>query len=90
MKFKIKDKEMIVKSATLRQLHELEGLVGNLAEVSEKTPFDSVLKVVEVILKHNPQEITIDWILDNCSMAEFEQLSQAVAHFLTANSPSES
>lgn len=87
MKFKIKDKELDVKVATLRQIHELEQTVGNLQKISEDTPLDSILIVITLILKHNPQEMTKDWILDNCDMADFQVLSEAVAHFLTANSP---
>tara|TARA_R110000796_G_scaffold148725_1_gene265590 strand:- start:396 stop:668 length:273 start_codon:yes stop_codon:yes gene_type:complete len=87
MKFTIKDKDLEVNTATLRQIHELEASVGNLQKISEETPLDSILKVIELILKHNPQEMTKDWILDNCDMNDFGVLSEAVAHFLTANSP---
>ncbi len=88
MKFKIKDKNIVVNPATLRQIRELENSTGNIAEITEKAPFETIIKVMTVILESNPQEegMTIEWILDNCSMEEFPTLNEVTAHFLGVKS----
>lgn len=85
MKFKLLDKELTVSPATLRQIHHLEQEVGNVEKLTQDAPFDTIVKMMGVILKHNPQEINLDWILDNCSMNELKVLNEAVAYFLGAN-----
>jgi hypothetical protein len=84
MKFKLKDKTLVANPATLRQIHTLEKNIGNIAELSEKAPFDSIIKVIEVIIDSQPQEegMTIDFVLDNCSMEDFAKLNEVVSHFL--------
>jgi hypothetical protein len=92
MKFNIKDKEINVEPATLRQISELEKSIGNISTLGTEKPVESILKVLEVILaKPENAEVTMDWVLDNCSMSELESLGDVVTHFLgvstTENTP---
>tara|TARA_R100000773_G_scaffold44610_1_gene46526 strand:- start:2978 stop:3247 length:270 start_codon:yes stop_codon:yes gene_type:complete len=86
MKFKLKDKELTLSPASLRQIHQLETNVGNIEKLTADAPFDTIIKMMTIILEHNPQEdMDMNWILDNCSMAELKTLNEAVAYFLGAN-----
>lgn len=84
MKFKIKDKEINVEPATLRQIAELEKSVGSLQDIGTNKPVESIVAIVGLIIKSYPQdeEMTIDWILDNCNMQEIQSLNDVVTHFL--------
>jgi|TARA_R100001163_G_C5058186_1_gene194780 hypothetical protein len=86
VKFTIKDKELSINPATLRQIHQLESQVGNIEKLTADQPFDTIVRMMTIILEHNPQQdIDMNWILDNCSMAELKTLNEAVAYFLGAN-----
>tara|TARA_R100000005_G_C4904455_1_gene145070 strand:- start:189 stop:476 length:288 start_codon:yes stop_codon:yes gene_type:complete len=84
MKFKIKDKEINVEPATLRQIGELEKTVGSLQNIGTEKPVEGIISIIDVIIKHCPQDegMTTDWILDNCNMQEVESLNEVVTHFL--------
>lgn len=84
MKFKIKDKDINVEPATLRQIGELEKSVGSLEKIGTEKPVEGIIAIVSVILKSCPQDegVNIDWILDNCNMQEIESLNDVVTHFL--------
>jgi|TARA_R100000084_G_C4528808_1_gene90218 hypothetical protein len=84
MKFKIKDKEINVEPATLRQIAELEKSVGSLQDIGTNKPVESIVAIVGLIIKSYPQDegMTIDWILDNCNMQEIQSLNDVVTHFL--------
>ena len=84
MKFKIKDKSLVANPATLRQIHTLEKTIGNIAKLGEEAPFESIIKVIGVVIDSQDQEegMTLDWILDNCSMEDFASLNEVVSHFL--------
>ena len=86
MKFKLKDKEVTVNPATLRQIHDLESTIGNIAEIGDKAPFDVVIKITKAALEATPQEVTIDWVLDNCGMGDLPVLNEMSACFLGASS----
>jgi len=84
MKFNIKDKEINVEPATLRQIAELEKSVGSLQDIGTNKPVESIVAIVGLIIKSYPQDegMTIDWILDNCNMQEIQSLNDVVTHFL--------
>ena len=84
MKFKVKDKEINVEPATLRQIAELEKSVGSLQDIGTNKPVESIVAIVGLIIKSYPQDegMTIDWILDNCNMQEIQSLNDVVTHFL--------
>ena len=84
MKFKIKDKDINIEPATLRQIAELEKAIGSLSSLGDSAAIDSILKIIEVAMKHTPQEegVTIDWLLDNCGMGDISSLNEVVSHFL--------
>lgn len=84
MKFKIKDKEINVEPATLRQIGELEKSVGSLEKIGTDKPVEGIISIVTVVLKSCPQDegMNLDWILDNCNMQEIESLNDVVTHFL--------
>ena len=84
MKFKVKDKEINVEPATLRQIAELEKSVGSLQDIGTNKPVESIVAIVGLIIKSYPQDegMTIDWILDNCNMQEIQSLNEVVTHFL--------
>lgn len=84
MKFKIKDKEINVEPATLRQIGELEKSVGSLQTIGTDKPVEGIIKILEVVMNHYPQDdgMSIDWVLDNCNMQEIESLNDVVTHFL--------
>ena len=87
MKFNVKDKEVNINPASLRQIHELEQQIGSLADLGEKAPFDTIVKVLTVALPATENEVTVDWLLDNCSMEDVKVLNEMVAHFLDFNQP---
>ena len=47
MKFKVKDKELNIEPATLRQIAELEKTAGSLAQMGEDAPIESIIKILE-------------------------------------------
>ena len=89
MKFKIKDKEINVEPATLRQIGELEKSVGSLQTLGTDRPVEGIISIIDVIIKHCPQDegMTTDWILDNCNMQEVESLNEVITHFLGVSLP---
>ena len=43
MKFAIKDKEIDVQPATLRQIAKLEKTIGNVSKLTEDAPFETMV-----------------------------------------------
>ena len=84
MKFKIKDKELNIEPATLRQIAELEKTAGSLADMGQNQPIESIIKIVGSALSASEQQegVDIDWLLDNCNMQEMSKLNDVVSHFL--------
>ena len=69
MKFTIKDKNLDVQPATLRQIAKLEKNVGNVSKMTEDAPFETMVSMLKEILSYQPQEdIDLDWLLDNTNM----------------------
>lgn len=83
MKFTIKDKEIDVQPATLRQIAKLEKSVGNVSKLTEDAPFETMVSMLKEILTYQPQEdVSLDWILDNCNMGDMQIINDIIAHFL--------
>ena len=84
MKFKIKDKELNIEPATLRQIAELEKTAGSLTEMGQNAPIETIIKIVGTALSVSEQQegVDIDWLLDNCNMQEMSKLNDVVTHFL--------
>ena len=84
MKFKLKDKELNIEPATLRQIAELEKTAGSLAQMGQDAPIESIIKILECAIQASPQEegVNMDWVLDNCNMQEMNRLNDVVTHFL--------
>ena len=88
MKFRIKDKEIDVKPATLRQIAKLEKTIGNVSKLTEDAPFETMVSMLKEILNYQPQEdISLDWILDNTDMGDVEIINGIIGHFLGVSAP---
>ena len=83
MKFRIKEKEVDVQPATLRQIARLEKQVGNVQKLTEDAPFETMVSMLKEILNYQPQEdISLDWLLDNTDMGDVEIINGIIGHFL--------
>jgi len=83
MKFTIKDKEIDVQPATLRQIAKLEKTIGNVSKLTEDAPFETMVSMLKEILTYQPQEgIDLDWILDNTNMGDVQVVNDIIGHFL--------
>ena len=88
MKFRIKEKEVDVQPATLRQIARLEKQVGNVQKLTEDAPFETMVSMLKEILNYQPQEdISLDWLLDNTDMGDVEIINGIIGHFLGVSAP---
>ena len=91
MKFTIKDKNLDVQPATLRQIAKLEKNVGNVSKMTEDAPFETMVSMLKEILSYQPQEdIDIDWLLDNTNMGDVQVINDIIGHFLGVSAQEES
>ena len=90
MKFTIKDKNLDVQPATLRQIAKLEKNVGNVSKMTEDAPFETMVSMLKEILSYQPQEdIDIDWLLDNTNMGDVQIINDIIGHFLGVSAQEE-
>ena len=88
MKFRIKEKEVDVQPATLRQIARLEKQVGNVQKLTEDAPFETMVSMLKEILDNQPQEdIDLNWILDNTDMGDMATINEIIGHFLGVSAP---
>ena len=91
MKFTIKDKNLDVQPATLRQIAKLEKNVGNVSKMTEDAPFETMVSMLKEILSYQPQEdVDIDWLLDNTNMGDVQIINDIIGHFLGVSAQEES
>jgi|TARA_R110002167_G_scaffold182681_3_gene383108 hypothetical protein len=90
MKFTIKDKNLDVQPATLRQIAKLEKNVGNVSKMTEDAPFETMVSMLKEILSYQPQEdVDIDWLLDNTNMGDVQIINDIIGHFLGVSAQEE-
>ena len=90
MKFTIKDKNLDVQPATLRQIAKLEKNVGNVSKMTEDAPFETMVSMLKEILSYQPQEdIDLDWLLDNTNMGDVQIINDIIGHFLGVSAQEE-
>ena len=90
MKFTIKDKNLDVQPATLRQIAKLEKNVGNVSKMTEDAPFETMVSMLKEILSYHPQEdIDLDWLLDNTNMGDVQIINDIIGHFLGVSAQEE-
>lgn len=83
MKFNIKEKEINVQPATLRQIARLEKQVGNVQKLTEDAPFETMVSMLKEIFQSQPQEdVDLNWILDNTDMGDMQTINDIIGHFL--------
>ena len=65
MKFRIKEKEVDVQPATLRQIARLEKQVGNVQKLTEDAPFETMVSMLKEILDNQPIPNSTEYYIEN-------------------------
>jgi|TARA_R110000744_G_scaffold218879_1_gene337671 hypothetical protein len=83
MKFTIADKEFNISSAKTKHVLEIERTTGKtLAKLAEDFSFQDVVTIFTKALQQSDDTITNDWVEDNTSISDIEQMNEVVSHFL--------
>ncbi len=84
MKLKLGGKEFEVKEMTLNQVAELENMGVNLMSFSKEGAFKMsfIRDIVYVLIKGQDAIVTLEWVGDQVTMANFGEVSAQITDFL--------